>query len=103
ELQNKIAHYQFLSSEVKRALRTSLFFDLQVAGSKAVSSMDLSPVVDMQYKALELLFREMFESPCHKIIQSGVPQRKLDVVGYARPVVKAMDEFESYIANHPII
>lgn len=57
----------------------------------------------MQYKAMELLFRESFEDHCSKIIHRGVLQRKLDVIGYARPIPRAMDDFEHYIASLPIV
>jgi hypothetical protein len=65
--------------------------------------IDLSPVIDMQYKALELTFRELFEEPCKQIIQTGILQRKLDVIGYARPIEQQMNQFENFIANQPII
>jgi hypothetical protein len=102
-LSQKIPHYRQLSSEVKRALRTSLFFHMQVSSSGAPGSIDLSPVIDMQYKALELLFREGFEEACSRVIQTGQLQRRLDVLGYARPIPRAMDEFENYIATLPIV
>jgi hypothetical protein len=97
-LQKQISDYKKLSSEVKRALRTAQFFHLQVTAENAPESIDLSPVIDMQYKALELLFRELFENVCTKLIHNGVLQRKLDVIGYARPIVRQMDDFENYIA-----
>ncbi len=103
-LSKKIPNYQSLSSEVRRALRTAQFFDDQVQGVvSSAHSIDLSPVIDMQYKALELLFREQFEQICFQIISDGILQRKLDVIGYARPIPKAMDEFERYIGSLPII
>ena len=102
-LTEKIQSYKLLSSEVKRALRTAQFFHLQVTADNAPESIDLSPVIDMQYKALELLFRETFENACTQLIHNGVLQRKLDVIGYARPIVRQMDEFENYIANLEII
>jgi hypothetical protein len=102
-LGGKIQHYRELSSEVKRALRTSQFFHFQVQGNNAPESIDLSPVIDMQYKALELLFRETFEEPCSRLIHRGVLQRRLDVIGYARPIPRSMDEFEAYIASLPTI
>ncbi len=98
-----IPNYKELSSEVKRALRTSLFFHQQVSSDHAPTSIDLSPVIDMQYKAMELLFRESFEDHCSKIIHRGVLQRKLDVIGYARPIPRAMDDFEQYIAALPTV
>ncbi len=103
-LTQKIARYDQLSSEVKRALRTAQFFHLQVeqVGSQ-LSTIDLSPAIDMQYKALELCFREKFEQACSDCIRQGVLQRKLDVIGYARPIPQAMDDFEEYIEGLPII
>lgn len=99
----KIRHYKDLSSEVKRALRTSQFFHNQVTVQDAPESIDLSPVIDMQYKALELLFRECFEDHCSRLIQKGVLQRRLDILGYARPIPRAMDDFENYIGSLPTI
>src|SRR5690606_26401047 len=60
-------------------------------------------VIDMQYKSLELLFREAFEDPCSRLIHKGVLQRRLDVIGYARPIPRAMDEFENYVSSLPTI
>lgn len=102
-LAGRIPHYRELSSEVKRALRTSQYFHIQVSHTNAPESIDLSPVIDMQYKALELLFREMFEDACSRLIHKGVLQRRLDVIGYARPVPRAMDEFEAYVEKLPVI
>jgi len=99
----KIPQYGNLSSEVKRALRTAQFFHNQIEGTEAVNLIDLSPVIDMQYKALELLFRESFEETAFALINEGILQRKLDVIGYARPIPKTMDEFERYIGSLPTI
>ncbi len=103
QLLQKIPEYGRLSSEAKRALRTAQFFHLQVASAGNGHTIDLSPAIDMQYKALELTFREMFEEPVNEILRTGVMQRKLDVIGYARPIPSAMDEFEAYVANLPVI
>jgi len=102
-LSGKIQNYRELSSEVKRALRTSQFFHMQVSVESAPASIDLSPVIDMQYKALELLFRETYEEACSRVIHRGILQRRLDVIGYARPIPRNMDEFESYVASLPIV
>ena len=53
----------------------------------------------MVYKALELQFRESFESMTMLLIQDGRLQRKLDVIGYARPIPKQMEAFEDYISK----
>lgn len=102
-LATKIPHYTELSTEVRRALRTAQFFYDQVESGKTAHAIDLSPVIDMQYKALELVFRESFEDFCFNIINQGILQRKLDVIGYSRPIPKAMEEFENYIGSLPTI
>ncbi|MEY4631313.1 MAG: hypothetical protein RIQ81_1433 [Pseudomonadota bacterium] len=98
-----IPNYSELSAEVKRALRTAWYFHRQIEAHPATSAIDLSPVIDMQYKALELLFREFFEDASSRLIQTGVIQRKLDLIGYSRPVPAKMDEFESFVAGMPVI
>lgn len=102
-LVRKIPHYRNLSSEVRRALRTAQFFHFHTQNADHSISIDLSPAIDMQYKALELLFREQFENYCFQLISNGILQRKLDVIGYARPIVPKMDSFEAYISQFPII
>ena len=102
-LARSIPHYERLSAEVKRALRTAWYFHRQIELGGAAASIDLSPVIDMQYKAMELLFREYFEDVCGRLIQQGTIQRKLDLIGYSRPIQDKMDEFESYIAAMPVI
>ena len=103
ELGAMIPNYKVLSSEVKRALRTALFFNKTATVSEHADSIDLSPLIDMQYKAMELLFREFFEDMVSQSLQNGSIQRKLDVLGYARPIVRQMDEFEAYIASIPVV
>ena len=103
DLAGMIPHFQELSSEVKRALRTALFFNKTVTASKHMNAIDLSPLIDMQYKAMELLYREFFEDAVSQSLHKGVIQRKLDVIGYARPIPHQMDSFESYIASLPIV
>jgi len=102
-LAKSIPHYETLSAEVKRALRTAWYFHRQTGAGAVASAIDLSPVIDMQYKAMELLFREYFEDACGRLIQQGVIQRKLDLIGYSRPVPEKMDEFENFIAGMPVI
>lgn len=103
ELGRKIPNYRELSSEIRRALRTALFFNHSIAGSESSHAIDLSPLIDMQYKAMELLFREFFEDAVSQALQRGDIPRKLDVIGYARPIPQKMDEFEGYIASLPIV
>lgn len=103
ELAERIPHYSSMSSEVRRALRTARFLHNKVREMNTPGTIDLSPIIDMQYKALELLFREVFEDPCSRVIQQGTLQRKLDVIGYARPIPHQMDDFESYIAALPVV
>jgi hypothetical protein len=103
KLMNKIPYYRELSAEVRRSLRTAQFFDDIVPKNATAGSIDVSPVIDMQYKSLELLFRESFEEAASRKIEIGMLQHKLDVIGYARPIPVAMDEFEAYIEKLPVI
>ncbi len=102
-LSQRIPTYSALSSEIKRALRTAQFFHNQVQKEVQAELIELSPIIDMQCKALELLFRESFEDKVTQLIQEGKIQRRLDVLGYSRPIPAAMDEFENYIASLPIV
>jgi hypothetical protein len=103
DLNQIIPGFLKLSSEVRRALRTAKFFHHHTDRANNADNLDLSPLIDMQYKALELLFRETFENYCNQIIQRAALPNKLDVIGYARPIPQAMDEFENYIAKMPVI
>lgn len=102
-LEEKFSTFVELSGEAKRALRTAQFFHSQLQFSDKLHAIDLSPAIDMQYKALELSFRERFEDVSGRLIRSGVLQRKLDLIGYARPSMQKMDEFERYIENLDVI
>lgn len=102
-LKAKIPSYSRISSEVKSALRTAEFFQSSIETAGNADAIDLSPLIDMQYKALELIFREMFEGVTSKLIKNGILQRKLDVIGYARPIPEKMTDFENYIGELPII
>lgn len=103
-LSGKIANFKRLSGEVKRAIRTAQFIhDRVLLDQNQAKSIEMSPVIDMQYKGLELLFRELFEKACSDLIHAGTLQRKLDVIGYARPIPPAMEQFENYIASLPVV
>ena len=102
-LSQKLFCFPRLSSEVKRSMRTAQFFHMLVEKSENMTTIDLSPAIDMQYKALELLFRETFEHAVSEMLGVGLLQRKLDLLGYARPITSKMDEFENFIQNLPII
>ncbi|MCB9228841.1 MAG: hypothetical protein H6618_04445 [Deltaproteobacteria bacterium] len=103
DLEQKIPEFRQLSHEVQRSLRTAQFFSRQTNETHRSQAIDLSPVIDMQYKALELMFRETFEELCSELLRQGVLQRKLDVIGYSRPIPSAMDRFENYISSLPVI
>ena len=102
-LKLRIDTFSELSSEIKRALRTAQFFHNTVKNSEQADLIELSPIIDMQYKALELLFREQFEDFVNQIISTGVIQRKLDIIGYSRPIPASMDEFENFLSSLPIV
>ena len=98
-----IPQFNNLSSDVKRALRTAQFFEQTAQNSQLAGDIDMSPQIDMQYKALELFFRENFEEAVNQALGTGTIQRRLDVIGYARPIPEAMEKFEHYLSTLPVI
>lgn len=91
-----------LSVDVRSALRTAEMILIQSKdwGNEAV---DLSPIVNMHCKAVELMLRETFEGMTDSIIRRGELSRKLDILGYARPIPEKMQIFEDYLAQLPIV
>ncbi len=91
-----------LSVDVRSALRTAEMILVQSKdwGSEGV---DLSPIVNMHCKAVELVLRETFEGMTDAIIRRGELSRKLDILGYARPIPEKMQIFEDYLAQLPIV
>ncbi len=102
-MEKLIQSFSKLSSEAKRSLRTAKFIEDEARSSNAMESLDLSPIIEMLYKSLELTFRDLFESEFKQIIENGELRKKLDIVGYARPIPQQMDRFENYLASLPII
>jgi hypothetical protein len=66
-------------------------------------AVDLSPIVNMHCKAVELALREIFEPWTDAIMRKGLLSRKLDIIGYARPIPEKMQIFEDYLASLPVI
>ncbi len=91
-----------LSIDSKSALRTAEMILIQSKewGNEAV---DLSPIVNMHCKAVELTMRDTFEAYTDAIIRKGDLSKKLDLLGYGKGFVEKMTLFEEYIANLPII
>ena len=91
-----------LSVDVRSALRTAEMILIQSRewGSEAV---DLSPIVNMHCKAVELTLRETFEPYTDSLVRKGALSRKLDILGYARPIPEKMQVFEDYLASLPVI
>ncbi len=91
-----------LSIDSKSALRTAEMILIQSKewGNEAV---DLSPIVNMHCKAVELTMRDTFEAYTDAIIRKGDLSKKLDLLGYGKGLVDKMTLFEEYIANLPVI
>lgn len=91
-----------LSIDSKSALRTAEMILIQSKewGNEAV---DLSPIVNMHCKAVELTMRDTFEAYTDSIIRKGELSQKLDTLGYGKGIVEKMTIFEDYIANLPSI
>ena len=97
-----IPYSDSLSIDSKSALRTAEMILIQSKewGNEAV---DLSPIVNMHCKAVELTMRDTFEAQTDAIIRKGELSRKLDALGYGKGIVEKMTLFEEYIANLPTI
>lgn len=65
--------------------------------------MDLSPIVNMHCKAVELVLRDSFEPFTDAILRRGQLSRKLDILGYARPIPEKMQIFEDTLAGLPVV
>lgn len=93
---------EVLSVDARSALRTAEMILIQSKewGEEAV---DLSPIVNMHCKAVELTLRETFEGYTDAVIRRGDLSRKLDILGYARPIPEKMQIFEDYLAQLKVI
>lgn len=91
-----------LSVDTRSALRTAemILIQSQAWGNDAV---DLSPIVNMHCKAVELAMREIFEPWTDALMRQGLLSRKLDILGYARPIPEKMQLFEDFLASLPVI
>lgn len=102
EIKARLPRAERLSVDTLSALRTAemILSQSQFWGTEAV---DLSPIVNMHTKAVELAMRETFEPFTNSLLRKGVLSRKLDVIGYARPIPEKMQAFEDYLGALPII
>lgn len=91
-----------LSVDTRSALRTAemIFIQSHQWGTDAV---DLSPIVNMHCKAVELAMRETLEPFTDALLRRGHLSRKLDLLGYARPIPEKMQVFEDHLASLPVI
>jgi hypothetical protein len=91
-----------LTVDARSALRTAEMILLQ-SRSWTQSGMDLSPIVNMHFKAVELVLRDTFEPFTDALLRRGQISRKLDILGYARPIPEKMQIFEDFLANLPVV
>ncbi|KAB8027777.1 hypothetical protein [Fluviispira multicolorata] len=101
-IKSLIPYSSDLSIDSKSALRTAEMILIQSIdwGNEAV---DLSPIVNMHCKAVELTMRDTFEAYTDALVRKGELSKKLDSIGYAKGTIDKMNSFEDYIANLPII
>jgi hypothetical protein len=91
-----------LSVDTRSALRTAEMILIQ-SQSWGKDAVDLSPIVNMHCKAVELSLREILEPWTDSLMRKGLLSRKLDIIGYARPIPEKMQIFEDYLASLPVI
>lgn len=97
-----LPNHEQLNVDSRAALRTAEMILIQ-SKSWSAGGMDLSPIVNMHCKAVELVLRESFEPFTDSLLRKGQLSRKLDLLGYARPIPEKMQIFEDALANLPII
>jgi len=91
-----------LNVDARSALRTAEMIFLQSRGWTQ-GGMDLSPIVNMHCKAVELVLRDSFEPYTDALLRKGQLSRKLDILGYARPIPEKMQIFEDFLATLPVV
>lgn len=101
-IRNLLPNHDQLNVDSRSALRTAEMILVQ-SKSWTQGGMDLSPIVNMHCKAVELVLRESFEPFTDALLRRGQLSRKLDILGYARPIPEKMQVFEDTLANLPII
>jgi hypothetical protein len=101
-IRNQMSMSESLNVDARSALRTAEMILLQSRGWTQ-SGMDLSPIVNMHFKAVELVLRDTFEPFTDALLRRGQISRKLDLLGYARPIPEKMQIFEDYLANLPVV
>lgn len=97
-----IRDVHLLSIDSRSALRTAemIFIQSKDWGKEGV---DLSPIVNMYCKSVELVLRDTFEPFTDAIMRNGELSKKLDHLGYGKMVQEKMQNFEDFIADLPII
>ncbi|NBW80117.1 hypothetical protein EBR21_00025 [bacterium] len=101
-IRSLLPNHDQLNVDSRSALRTAEMILVQ-SKSWTQGGMDLSPIVNMHCKAVELVLRESFEPFTDALLRRGQLSRKLDILGYARPIPEKMQVFEDTLANLPII
>jgi hypothetical protein len=66
-------------------------------------SIDLSPIINMYCKTIELSMRDLLQPHTDILIHHGELSRRLENLGYYTNNQEKMQEFEDYIGNLPII
>lgn len=101
-IRSLLSNSELLNVDARSALRTAEMILLQSRGWTQ-GGMDLSPIVNMHCKAVELVLRDTFEPHTDALLRKGQLSRKLDILGYARPIPEKMQIFEDSLANLPVI
>lgn len=97
-----IQDIQLLSVDSRSALRTAemIFIQSKDWGKELI---DLSPIVNMYCKSVELVLRDTFEPFTDAIMRKGELSKKLDTIGYGKMIQDKMQNFEDFISELPII
>ncbi len=94
-----------LPADVVRSLRTARLVQHSLETLLGQGSVDASPAVDLQYKALEILLRRRFLASTQALIDDprAPLQRRLDAIGYGGVGRNRVEAFESHLAALPAV
>lgn len=101
-LKSSVQSLNCLSHDAQNTLRTAEMLFIQSRDWNQ-DAIDLSPIINMYCKAIELVMRDLFEPHTDSLVRGGELSQKLETVGFNDSLADKMQEFEDYIAGLPTI
>lgn len=101
-LKKNLSKIDKLSLEVRSALRTAEMI-YQQSQDWGKDGVDLSPIVNMYSKSVEITMRELFEPYVDNVVRKSSLSRKLDKLGYNQNTQEKMAQFEDKLSSLELI